>query len=107
MAEQVQVPDDGAGSTEFFRFAGTYNGYELQGSFEALATTARTVRERWERTGHLGDDVDELRARLFFEARAFRHGGYGRFDKRPIVAALVAGIRSLSGGFVPSRRTIA
>ncbi|MDO3683156.1 hypothetical protein [Micromonospora sp. C28ISP2-4] len=106
MAEQVRVPDDGAGS-EFFSFAHTYNGYELRGSFDALAATARAVRERWERTGELGDDVDELRACLFFEARAFRHGGgYGRFDQRPIVPGLVARIRSLSGGVVPDKSTI-
>ncbi|ADL44288.1 hypothetical protein [Micromonospora aurantiaca (nom. illeg.)] len=59
MAEQVRVPDDGAGGGEFF------------------------------------------------EARAFRHGGYGRFDHQPIVAALVARIRALSGGFVPPKGTVA
>ncbi|MGV9370657.1 hypothetical protein [Micromonospora tulbaghiae] len=58
MTDQVRVPDDGAGGSEF-------------------------------------------------EARAFRHGGYGRFDQRPIVAALVSRIRSLSGGVVPLRGTVA
>ncbi|SCL37439.1 hypothetical protein [Micromonospora aurantiaca (nom. illeg.)] len=43
----------------------------------------------------------------FIEARAFRHGGYGRFDHQPIVAALVARIRALSGGFVPPKGTVA
>ncbi|MEH0823742.1 MULTISPECIES: hypothetical protein [Micromonospora] len=107
MAEQVRVPDDGAGGSEFFRFAHTYNGYELRGGLDPLTAVAQTVRERWERTGDLGDDVDELRACLFFEARAFRHGGYGRFDQQPIVAALVARIRSLSGGAVPPKGTVA
>ncbi|MDX5456283.1 hypothetical protein ACGFI5_01825 [Micromonospora tulbaghiae] len=107
MADQVRVPDEGAGSSEFFSFAHTYNGYELRDGFEPLAAVAQAVRERWERTGELGDDVDQLRACLFFEARAFRHGGYGRFDQRPIVAALVSRIRSLSGGVVPLRGTVA
>ncbi|MEW2592185.1 hypothetical protein [Micromonospora aurantiaca] len=55
----------------------------------------------------LGRPTTGLRACLFFEARAFRHGGYGRFDHQPIVAALVARIRALSGGFVPPKGTVA
>ncbi|BCL15122.1 hypothetical protein [Micromonospora sagamiensis] len=108
MDEQVRVPDEGADGGEFFRFAHTYNGYELHGGPTDLAPTVRSVQERWHRTGELGEDVDVLRACLFFEARAYRHGGgFGRFERQDFVLALVARIRALSGGHVPVKGTVA
>ncbi|GAA0713485.1 hypothetical protein Drose_21955 [Dactylosporangium roseum] len=107
MAEQVRVPAEDAGSDEFSGFAHTYNGYELHGGLEALAAVVGSVRDRWQRTGGLGEDVDVLRACLFYEARAHRFaGGLGRFGQEPFVAALVARIRSVSGGFVPVKGTV-
>jgi uncharacterized membrane protein YedE/YeeE len=38
-----------------------------------------------------------------FPATCFDGGGYGRFDADPFVLALLARIRTLSGGFVPLR----
>jgi hypothetical protein len=106
--EQVRVPAEGAGSDEFFRFAHTYNGYELHGGPSDLATMARSVQDHWHSTGELGVDVDVLRACLFYEARAYRHGGgFGRFERQAFVVALVARIRSVSGGHVPIKGTVA
>jgi hypothetical protein len=107
MAEQVHVPADHAGSEEFVRFAHTYNGYELHGSLEALAVIVQSVQHRWQQTGELGEDVDELRACLFYEVRAHRFGGgYGRFERQPFAAALTTRIRLLSGGLVPIKGTV-
>ena len=104
MSEQVRVPDDGAGESAVFAFAGTYDGYARHGDVPTLGELSRRVQEHWQRTGELDGDVDVLRACLFFQARAHRHGGrYGRFDTEPFVAALVARIRTLSGGTVPVR----
>ncbi|MGW9195702.1 hypothetical protein [Micromonospora chersina] len=107
MGEQVRVPADDAGSNEFFRFAHTYNGYELHGGLETLTAMVQSVRDQWHRTGELGEDVDLLRACLFYEARAHRHGGHGEFDQEPLVGPLVARIRSISGGHVPVKGTVA
>ena len=104
MTEQIQVPDSDAGELAVITFAGTYNGYELHGGVLPLGDLTRRIREHWQRTGELDESVDVLRACLFFEVRAHRHGGgYGRFDEEPFRAALVERIRTLSGGSVPLR----
>jgi hypothetical protein len=101
---KVRVPDDGAGSHEFIEFAQTYNGYALHGDNGELPRLVLPLRQQWERTGELSEDVDVLRACLFFEQRShYGNGGYRPFDKEPFVAALVTHIRRLSGGSVPLR----
>ncbi|GAB3337869.1 hypothetical protein RMN56_12815 [Micromonospora halotolerans] len=108
MARQVRVPDEDADSQDFINFAHSYNGYELRGGLEALAAMVQSARGRWHRTGELGEDVDVLRACLFYEVRAHRHsGGYGVFEQEPFVAALVTRIRSLSGGLVQTKGRVA
>ena len=107
MTEQVQVPDDGAGDEAYFEFAMTYNAYELHDDGFALLAC---VRERWEQTRDLGDDVDHLRACLFLEARDYRvvQGGlfHTPFERDPFVYELVSRIRHLSGGSVPRKSQV-
>jgi hypothetical protein len=68
---------------------------------------SQLARDRWRQTGELDEDVDVLRACLFYEARAYRHGeGYGPFAQEPFVAALVMLIRRISGGLVPTKGTV-
>lgn len=49
-----------------FRFAMTFNAYEMFGSFEAAAAVARAANR---------STLEEVRAELFFRARAARHLG--------------------------------
>ncbi|MEV0895333.1 hypothetical protein [Actinoplanes sp. NPDC049802] len=108
MDEFVTVPGDDAEENSVVRFAHTYDGYRLHRGLESLADLTQRVHEIWQRTGELGDDVDVLRGCLFYEVRAHRHsGGYGRFSEQPFTIALVRRIRTLSGGSVPLRSTIA
>jgi hypothetical protein len=102
---EVRVPDDGAGSLAFSEFALTYHGYELHGD-PGLGELVLPLLQRWELSGELSEDVNVLRACLFFAQRADHwNGGLGGpFDRQPFVAALVRRIRGLSGGSVPLRR---
>ncbi|MEU4624986.1 hypothetical protein AB0G04_34065 [Actinoplanes sp. NPDC023801] len=97
--EWVRVPAADAGEQEIIEFAHTYDGYGLHTGQPGLA---QRVHDEWERTGDPGDDLDVLRACLFFEVRAHRHsGGRGRFAQQPFAAALLARIRVLAGPTVP------
>ncbi|WP_238006103.1 hypothetical protein KZZ52_51830 [Dactylosporangium sp. AC04546] len=99
MDEPVRVPGPGAGIEEVSAFAHTYHGYALH-----EVNPAPDARDEWNRSRTVGDDVDTLRACLFFEARANRFGGgFGRFERDPFIVALIARIRELSGGFVPKK----
>jgi hypothetical protein len=99
--EQVRVPAADAGEMEVIRFAHTYDGYRLH---DGVSDLTERVRADWQRTGHVGDDLDTLRACLFFEVRAHRHGGgWGRFSGQPFTAALLTRIRELADGTVPLR----
>ncbi|CAN7459650.1 hypothetical protein [Rhizobacter sp. LjRoot28] len=49
-----------------FRFAMSFNAYEVYGSFEAAAGFARAAKR---------STLEETRAELFFKARAARHSG--------------------------------
>ncbi|MET7392692.1 hypothetical protein ABZS66_04260 [Dactylosporangium sp. NPDC005572] len=99
MDELVRVPEPGAGIDEISAFAHTYDGYALH-----EVHPAPTARDEWNRSATIGDDVDTLRACLFFEARANRFGGgFGRFERDPFILALIARIRELSGGSVPRK----
>ena len=52
--------------------------------------------------GTLPDDLDELRAALFFEQRRYHHFGEGPDGSDlDYIEALVGAIREISGGAVP------
>lgn len=100
----VVVPDAGAGFPALVTFAHTYNGYDLHGGSAGLADLVAPARDRWDRTGALPGDVDELRACLFFQQRShYWDGGLWDFATEPFVVALLDRIRALSGGTVPLR----
>lgn len=100
----VRVPDDQAGFRELLTFAYTYNGYDLHGGPEGLSEVVLAVHRHWERAGELPDDVDVLRACLFFQQRShYWDGGLWDFGTEPFVVALLQQIRALSGGTVPLR----
>lgn len=103
MSDEVSVPAEDAGELAFLEFAISYNAYDVYGSFENLVKVVRTQSKRWERTGSLPEDIDTLRAMLFFEQRAHHHRGEyaGSFDQLPMVRALMGEIRQHSGGRVP------
>jgi hypothetical protein len=61
-----EIPPHDASAEEVLRFAHTFDGYEMAGSFEAPAELAN---RRFQFT------VDELRTILFFEHRRWRHFG--------------------------------
>lgn len=107
MTQQVAVPGPGEGAAALIRFAHTYAGYERHGGLPGLSRLSGDVGDHWERTGELPDDLDVLRACLFFAVRAHRHGGgYGEFDEIPFVTALAARIRQCSDGVVPVHRPV-
>lgn len=100
----VRVPGEGAGFAELVTFAHTYNGYDLHGGPAGLNEVVVPTHQAWERTGDLPDDVDALRACLFFQQRShYWDGGLWDFETAPFVVALLARIRALSGGTVPRR----
>ncbi|MEV0132466.1 hypothetical protein AB0H83_28880 [Dactylosporangium sp. NPDC050688] len=101
---RAEVPGEGAGFAALVTFAHTYNGYDLHGGSSGLAEVVVPVQRAWERTGALPDDVDTLRACLFFQQRShYWDGGLWDFETAPFVVALLARIRALSGGAVPLR----
>jgi hypothetical protein len=65
IAERIPRPD--ATWYEIERFALTFDGYKHAGSFEACAEIANTRRN---------ETLDDLRTRLFFEQRSYRHSGW-------------------------------
>jgi hypothetical protein len=100
----VRVPDDRAGFAALVTFAHTYNGYDLHGGTEGLSTVVLPVYRHWKRTGAVPDDVDVLRACLFFQQRShYWDGGSWDFETEPFVVALLTRIRTQSGGAVPLR----
>lgn len=107
MEKHVPVPAADAEDSELVRFAHTYNGYELHGGLDDLGRLHQSVRDRWKRSGELDDDLDVLRACLFYEVRAHRHsGGYFPFGQDAFVAALLTAIRSLSPGSLPVKGSV-
>ncbi|MCT9934509.1 hypothetical protein N5079_30320 [Planotetraspora sp. A-T 1434] len=100
----VRVPDDRAGFAALVTFAHTYNGYDLHGGTEGLPQVVLPVHGHWEQTGELPDDIDVLRACLFFQQRShYWDGDSWDFETEPFVVALLTRIRALSGGTVPLR----
>lgn len=79
-----RIPDPDGNLTGWASFAHTLDGYEAAGGFEACAALAH---------GGSATTLTELRAALFFIARADRHGG-GSADVSPQVRALLRGIRA-------------
>lgn len=104
-SQAAPVPADDAGEMAFITFAHYYNGYDLHGGPVELGRVNEPVAQAWHRAGELPDDLNLLRACLFLQVRAHRHGGaFGPpFDELPYVRALVGRIRELSGGSVPRK----
>ncbi len=71
------VPARGASEEELIEFALSFDGYEYWGeeSFDRWGQLQATYRDG----GPLPDTLEDLRACLFLEQRAHRHGGRGDF----------------------------
>ena len=70
-----------------FKFAMSFNGYEVFGSFEQCADAAKSQRRR---------TLSDMRNELFFEARASRHRMDDDFlrsyeELRPLIEAELTG----------------
>ncbi|MEV6279223.1 ribosome-recycling factor [Nocardia sp. NPDC051832] len=83
--------------TEFTR---TYDGYA---AFDddpiELGRAVQHVRQLWDQTGLLSNDLTLLRTCLFLQVKAHRHRGDGHpLSEQPFVRALAARIRDVSGG---------
>jgi hypothetical protein len=101
MRMMVPVPPDDAAEGVVMRFAHSYDGYAAHGTVPELGKVVRPVHEHWKPTGELPDDLDLLRACLFFAVRAHRFTGASEpFTADPFVMALLRGIRMISGGSV-------
>ncbi|WP_433059914.1 hypothetical protein [Dactylosporangium sp. CS-033363] len=104
MADEIPVPDTRAGFEELLRFAQTYNGYALHGGLSGLRAFLGAAWGEREAVEELPDDVDLLRACLFFEHRQhYFSGGMYVFETEPKVVALLERIRAVAGETVPRR----
>ncbi len=86
------LPPRDASWEQVEEFALTYDGYAY---WSHVAELAGRSLQQWTRTGTLPDDLDELRACLFFEERRWHHFGeepHGRAAR--YVASLLAAITS-------------
>ncbi|MBS1846882.1 MAG: hypothetical protein JST73_01275 [Actinobacteria bacterium] len=98
----ILVPDTDAPAGEILQFALSYNGYARHGGLSGIGERMNRLASEFERTGHLSDDLDELRTALFFEQRRAHHfEPSGPSWPTPYVAALLEKIRFESGGTVP------
>jgi hypothetical protein len=83
---------------EAIEFALSYNGYDRHGGNQGAAAIANRLLASWRQSGALEADLPTLRCALFFEQRRSHHT-----DQAPdadYLAALLAGIRHQSGGWV-------
>jgi hypothetical protein len=100
--ESIPVPPEGV---PFFPdinlFALTYNAYDRLGGFDPVAKLGNGVKARFVSDGTLPDDLDKLRAALFFEQRRYHHFGEGpNGPGLNYIEALVGAIRRITGGTV-------
>jgi hypothetical protein len=101
--ELIPVPPEGASWwPDITHFALTYNAYNRVGDVHTVGQMGNGVRARFRKGGTLPDDLDELRAALFFEQRRYHHFGEAP-DAADLdyIQALVGAIRRISGGAVP------
>ena len=100
--ESIPVPPEGAPFyTDITEFALTYNAYNRVSGVRTVAQIGNGARARYRSDGSFPDDLDELRAALFFEQRRYHHFGEGP-DGTDLdyIHALVGAIRRISGGTV-------
>lgn len=71
------LPGADADEDAYHRFALSFNGYQELGSTRRCGRIANESLEHWRRSGELPEDVDVLRACLFFEQRRWHHFGHG------------------------------
>jgi hypothetical protein len=105
VAQSMGLPVPPAGSPFFpdiNEFALTYNAYSRVSGVRTAAQIGNGARARYRNDGSFPDDLDELRAALFFEQRRYHHFGEGP-DGADLdyIQALVGAIRRISGGAVP------
>jgi hypothetical protein len=74
------VPTDSLNWSAFAEFALSYDGYARWVRTPSLGRFANRVRATWDRTGMLPDDLESLRACLFFEQRRGHHTGVEHGD---------------------------
>ncbi len=101
--ESIPVPPSGAPWwPDITQFALTYNAYNRVADVHAVGQIGNGARARYGHDGSFPDDLDELRAALFFEQRRYHHFGEGP-DGADLdyIQALVGAIRRISGGVVP------
>lgn len=86
---------------EILRFGSTtYFGYDRHG-MEGLFALGAQVRAEWDREHLLPEDLDALRAVLFFEARRWHFAnGDPDAESEAFIRAVVAQIQRNSGGRV-------
>jgi hypothetical protein len=80
VAQSMGLPVPPAGSPFFpdiNEFALTYNAYSRVSGVRTAAQIGNGARARYRNDGSFPDDLDELRAALFFEQRRYHHFGEG------------------------------
>ncbi|GAA2648093.1 hypothetical protein [Paractinoplanes durhamensis] len=92
----LEILGNDAGSGALIEFAHTYPGYDRHGGLDGLTALAAEVRETWQRTGDLPDDIETLRACMFQQARAHRFMWSAEFDELPFVLALLDRLREVT-----------
>ena len=92
----ADLPDRDSDWPEIVRFAARFNGYEFWGDIETSHQQANRIRQSFESRRVLPEDLNTLRACLFYEARRWRHSGYDP-DERGLqyIRALVSAIADL------------
>ena len=104
-AESIPVPPEDApwwGVVD--GFALSFNAYDRMGGMDPVAALANSVEQGFKVDGALPEDVDSLRACLFFEQRRWRHFDHDPYDNEMVhsyLTALLRKIRQVSGGTIP------
>jgi hypothetical protein len=97
----IPVPPAGAPWDEISAFALTFNGYQRLGGFRNVSQLNGNALGVWQEEGTLPDNIDELRAIVFFEQRTWHHidvEPHG--EDRRFVDAVLEELRFQSGGEV-------
>lgn len=97
----AEVPNEDSPLIEIFKFASTtYSGYDRHGGVQGLQKLGNAAFDRWRATGALPESLDELRAALFFQARAAHFGSDPDADDERYVRSLTSELARVSGGSV-------
>ena len=105
----VPVPPVDASFSEVFDFSHTYDGYAIHGGVSGTSRFCGGVSDAWEAGRPLeGFELDVLRATLFLQHRSWRFSGEVPEDESEyrFERAVIAAIRTVSGGVVEDHRPI-